>query len=413
MNLKNIFFSYSRVDASDFALKLAVDLQKAGFNVWIDQEDIRAGSEWDLEIEKALETCDCLLFIESEKSVTSNNVLDEVYFALEQHKVVIPVIYKDSKTPYRLSRLQHIDFTISYETGLTNLINEMKRPAATGYSESVSEPEIKNPAKSSFKKSTGLMLIVLAVVIAAVAVIYLSNKKEDGKPASMVASLADSVAVSSQPDNRDPVTNSEKVSVASEEVTEKKLPANNDDKTNKIRITRPVDKADRRVDEPAKIANLPEAFIGKWDLAAVEPKPKSFNGYLNIEETENSKVKILSNFQFYFFKTNDTAFFSVFNGFASCASCILKNEMQIIDNDVAFGTQTFKKLEKTQEGIGNAGDVLIDAGDNTSIRASVRLQLVNKNTAVIKVQKQVPTPISRGFVVPPFVYTFRFTKREY
>ncbi|MBA2561324.1 MAG: toll/interleukin-1 receptor domain-containing protein [Chitinophagaceae bacterium] len=86
MNFKNIFFSYSRADASDFALRLAVDLKKEGFNVWIDQQDIRAGSEWDLEIEKALETSDCLLFIESEKSVTSTNVLDEVYYALEQKK---------------------------------------------------------------------------------------------------------------------------------------------------------------------------------------------------------------------------------------------------------------------------------------------------------------------------------------
>jgi hypothetical protein len=66
MNFKNIFFSYSRADASDFALRLAVDLKKEGFNVWIDQQDIRAGSEWDIEIEKALETSDCLLFVESE-----------------------------------------------------------------------------------------------------------------------------------------------------------------------------------------------------------------------------------------------------------------------------------------------------------------------------------------------------------
>ena len=59
MILEKIFFSYSRSDGSDFALRLALDLKKEGFNVWIDQEDIRAGSEWDLAIEKALETCDC------------------------------------------------------------------------------------------------------------------------------------------------------------------------------------------------------------------------------------------------------------------------------------------------------------------------------------------------------------------
>jgi len=84
MSFKKIFFSYSRVDGAEFALKLARDLKQKGFDVWIDQEDIRAGAEWDLEIGHALETCDCLLFLESEKSVASNNVLDEVYYALEQ-----------------------------------------------------------------------------------------------------------------------------------------------------------------------------------------------------------------------------------------------------------------------------------------------------------------------------------------
>ena len=103
MNSKKIFFSYSREDASAFALKLAGDLKNAGFDVWIDQQDIRAGAEWDIEIGKALETCDCLLFIESEKSVASKNVLDEVYYALDQNKRVIPIITRDSKTPFRFS----------------------------------------------------------------------------------------------------------------------------------------------------------------------------------------------------------------------------------------------------------------------------------------------------------------------
>src|SRR5690606_6868866 len=133
MALKKIFFSYSRADGSDFALRLALDLKKQGFSVWIDQQDIRAGSEWDLEIEKALETCDCLLFIETEKSVISNNVLDEVNYALEQDKKVIPLIVHDSKTPFRLQRLQHVDFTRDYNTGLAQLIRELKGSEISGF----------------------------------------------------------------------------------------------------------------------------------------------------------------------------------------------------------------------------------------------------------------------------------------
>jgi hypothetical protein len=70
---QKLFFSYSRVD-SDTTFKLATQLRSEGINVWLDQLDIPAGSIWDQEIEKALETCDGLLFIVSKASVASENV---------------------------------------------------------------------------------------------------------------------------------------------------------------------------------------------------------------------------------------------------------------------------------------------------------------------------------------------------
>src|SRR5690606_12226650 len=171
MALKKIFFSYSRADGSDFALRLALDLKKQGFSVWIDQQDIRAGSEWDLEIEKALETCDCLLFIETEKSVISNNVLDEVYYALDQDKKVIPVILHDSKTPFRLQRLQHVDFTKDYNAGLTQLIRELKGVGATGFFQPAESKGQQKNARPLFTKLSSLIAIIVILVIAIAAVV--------------------------------------------------------------------------------------------------------------------------------------------------------------------------------------------------------------------------------------------------
>src|SRR5690606_12397658 len=91
MKKQKVFFSYSRTDGAAFALRLANDLKKKGFDVWIDQEDIQAGLEWDTEIAKALESCDCVLFLETEKSVASDRCLDEVHYALEHNKKVIPL----------------------------------------------------------------------------------------------------------------------------------------------------------------------------------------------------------------------------------------------------------------------------------------------------------------------------------
>ena len=399
MVFKNIFFSYSRADASDFALRLAIDLQKQGFNIWIDQQDIRAGSEWDLEIEKALETCDCLLFIESEKSVVSNNVLDEVYYALEEGKRVIPLILKDSKTPFRIKRLQHIDFTKSYETGLKNLVQCLQQDVTSDFGASGYAVEPTEPAVRFYRNPLFILLLVASILIGAWAYFYFTGGKKEATPTVSVQGSDSAITVN------DSVTKAEPDHTLLAKPVIEALP--------KKRVKVPAkDKSSAlvRVDNEA---DLIEIFSGRWQLVSVSPRATSSKGYLTIEPIDEKRVKILSSFQFYFPKTNDTAFFSIFNGFAGCPSCILKNKMIITENDVAFATQTYQTLKETKTGVGNAGDTILNAGSNTSIAASVTLHLADNNTILIKISKQVATPISRGFIVPPFEYIFRFTKRAY
>jgi hypothetical protein len=119
------FFSYVRTD-SEFVLKLAMDLRQAGADIWLDQIDIKAGSRWDLSIETALKNSSKLVVILSPDSVASNNVMDEVSFALEEGKTVIPVLFKPCDIPFRLRRLQYADFTKNYHEALKNLLLEFK-----------------------------------------------------------------------------------------------------------------------------------------------------------------------------------------------------------------------------------------------------------------------------------------------
>jgi hypothetical protein len=116
------FFSYSRED-SDFALKLAGDLKAAKASVWLDQLDIRPGDRWDRTVEDALTNCPRMLVILSPASVSSTNVMDEVSFALEERKTVIPVMYRDCTVPFRLRRVQYVDFRHDYAHGLQELLN--------------------------------------------------------------------------------------------------------------------------------------------------------------------------------------------------------------------------------------------------------------------------------------------------
>ena len=125
------FFSYSRND-STFALKLAKDLRKAGVKLWIDQLDIRPGSHWDASIENGLNAANCMIVILTPDSIASNNVMDEVSYALESGKRVIPILWKQCNTPFRLRRLQRIDFTGEYNDGIKQLLEALDCPVDNG-----------------------------------------------------------------------------------------------------------------------------------------------------------------------------------------------------------------------------------------------------------------------------------------
>ena len=114
------FFSYSR-DDSEFALRLAADLRAAGANVWIDQLDIGPGQRWDRSVQEALENCPTILIILSPASVKSDNVLDEVSFALDKQKSLIPILHRDCDIPFRVRRFQHLDFRTDYDRMLKEL----------------------------------------------------------------------------------------------------------------------------------------------------------------------------------------------------------------------------------------------------------------------------------------------------
>ena len=126
------FFSYCRED-SDFAVRLAEDLKAVGANVWMDQLDIEPGTPWDRAVENALSSCPNMLIVLSPISVKSDNVRDEVSFALSKQKRIIPVLYRDCDVPFRVARLQHVDFRADYDRGLKALIKVLgvSRPMAT------------------------------------------------------------------------------------------------------------------------------------------------------------------------------------------------------------------------------------------------------------------------------------------
>jgi tetratricopeptide (TPR) repeat protein len=126
--------SYSRVDASDDALRLCDELASGPppFLVWIDQRDLAPGLPWDDEVHRAIRGCESLLFLVTADSVDPSSIChDEWNLALQCKKLVIPLLFqRDVEPPWRLARRQWIDFTADRKAALAALRDRLREVAA-------------------------------------------------------------------------------------------------------------------------------------------------------------------------------------------------------------------------------------------------------------------------------------------
>ena len=122
--MPKFFISYSREDF-DFASKLAMDLKALGVDVWMDKFRIPSGDNWVRAIQNGLELCECLLVICSPASMASDTVMNEVLFAYQERKKIIPIIYQECKIFFILMNIQHIDFIKDYNRGKNTLLEAL------------------------------------------------------------------------------------------------------------------------------------------------------------------------------------------------------------------------------------------------------------------------------------------------
>ncbi|HET9905095.1 MAG TPA: SUMF1/EgtB/PvdO family nonheme iron enzyme [Anaerolineales bacterium] len=144
------FISYSRAH-SEFVVHLAKDLKSAGFDVWLDQLDIPKGARWDDAIEAAVERSSTFMIVLTPESIESQNVKDELSYAIDSGKNILPVVIKPCKIPLRLRRFQFVDFTDKpYKESLSDikrlLSNTQRRlQAYADEMENEAEPSLSSP----------------------------------------------------------------------------------------------------------------------------------------------------------------------------------------------------------------------------------------------------------------------------
>jgi hypothetical protein len=103
----HIFISYSHKDTK-YAHGLASHLKNMGFDIWID-ERLDYGSQWPLEIQKQLDSCDVFILIMTPRSFASDWVQSELQRAKRKLKPIFPLLLEGHEPWLSVESTQYYD----------------------------------------------------------------------------------------------------------------------------------------------------------------------------------------------------------------------------------------------------------------------------------------------------------------
>ncbi len=112
-----IFLSYSHEDREK-VMRLYEDLRIAGFNPWLDTENLLPGQMWHREIERAIKQSDAIILCLSSRSVSKKGffqkelktALDLVETLPEGASYLIPIRLDEVSVPSEIGMLQYLDY---------------------------------------------------------------------------------------------------------------------------------------------------------------------------------------------------------------------------------------------------------------------------------------------------------------
>ena len=103
----HIFISYSRTD-TEYAHKLADMLQSKGLDIWIDAR-LDYGSQWPLELQKQLDSCEAFIVIMTPRSFASEWVQSELQRAKRKLKPIFPLLLEGDEPWLSVESTQFYD----------------------------------------------------------------------------------------------------------------------------------------------------------------------------------------------------------------------------------------------------------------------------------------------------------------
>lgn len=131
--MPRIFISHSSHDF-DLADLICGDLRCAGYEPWVDNQSIRAGSPIVATIDSAIMKCHQFIVILSQKAVESQWVEQEITNTLwlklseRRQKQIIPALREPCDVPLHLKNFKYANFTASYAVGFAQIYAAIDLP---------------------------------------------------------------------------------------------------------------------------------------------------------------------------------------------------------------------------------------------------------------------------------------------
>ena len=145
-----VFISHSNQD-DEPTVYLVGFLRRAGFDVWVDFENIRGGADWLCEIQAGIERCDAVVTILSKASLKSVWVEREILYAFQLGKPVFTALVDDVRLPLHLINIQYCDCRERIAEGAADLADSLKIRLSYADSINYAKSDVSNkPIEANF-----------------------------------------------------------------------------------------------------------------------------------------------------------------------------------------------------------------------------------------------------------------------
>lgn len=109
---QSLFFSYGHDEYQNLVFYIKDYLEKNGFKVFIDNDKLHAGNDWEIVLEDAISNYTKFVFFITKYSARRPDgyCLNEVELARRLNKEIIPILLENETLPLSIVRLQYLDF---------------------------------------------------------------------------------------------------------------------------------------------------------------------------------------------------------------------------------------------------------------------------------------------------------------